>query len=389
MMDKLFYALAPIIGVAISATVLFLLAVPLLIGLLMAFRILRYREWLAMLAVAWSMVVLTGSGDFLYNLMNWTSSRLSPGMTVAICAITFGTPPFLFILIFAFTRRRWVWVLGIVLVTSLSVISTRNEFVARRERDAEAYRQAVKPLSPRTGTSLVRWWRYYHGQHERVLLQGHIPEATPVVLLTDPFSRFFHPHFCAGVAAAYLPPVKDPADLGNATEVGGLKGCDESWPYGVAVLERGVANYEAVPFQPLSEELDREVFAHPVVRRAFERLSYDPANFDASEAALSQAIGPRQTNVFITALKPTHTPPNAFPCTDPALLISVHDRGNVQAVIPFCAVSWNLFQLDDDLYFAAATQYPTEPAPELMNPDGATWLFRVEGTELKQVWPAS
>ena len=101
MMDKLFYALAPIIGVAISATVLFLLAVPLLIGLLMAFRILRYREWLAMLAVAWSMVVLTGSGDFLYNLMNWTSSRLSPGMTVAICAITFGTPPFLFILIFA------------------------------------------------------------------------------------------------------------------------------------------------------------------------------------------------------------------------------------------------------------------------------------------------
>ena len=117
----------------------------------------------------------------------------------------------------------------------------------------------------------------------------------------------------------------------------------------------------------------------PWYARLFEKLSYDPANFDASKAALSQAIGLRQTNVFITALKPIHTPPNAFPCTDPALLISVHDRGNVQAVIPFCAVGWNLFQLDDDLYFAATTQYPTEPAPDLMNPDGETWLFHVEG----------
>jgi hypothetical protein len=389
MMDKLFFALAPIIGVAIAATLLFLLAVPLLIGLLMAFRFLRYREWLAMLAVAWSMVILTASGDFLYNLMNWSPSRFSPGTYIPTCAVVFVTPPFLFILILIRSRRRWVWGLGIVLLTSLSLISIRNEFVARRERDAEAYRQGIKPLSPRTGTSLVRWWRDYRGQHEKVLLQGHIPEATAVVLLTDPFSRSFQPHFCNGVASTYWPPVKDPADLGNATEVAGLKGCDKTWPYGVAVLERGVAIYAAVPFQPLSGELDRQVFAHPSVRKAFDKLSYDPANFDASKAVLSQAIGLRQTNIFITALKPIRMPPNAFPCADPALLVSVHDRGNVQAVIPFCALSWNLFQLDDALYFAATTQYPTPPAPDLMNPDGAAWLFHVEGTELKQLWPAS
>jgi hypothetical protein len=389
MIAKLIYALAPLLGLAIVAALFFLLAVPLIIGLLMAFKVVRYREWLAIAAVAWSMAILVTSGDYIYNLMNWNSSRFSPVTSITVCAVIFVTPVFLYVLILARTRRRWLWSLAIVLLMSLSLISMRSEFVARRERDAEAYRQGMKPLSPRTGTSLVRWWRYYHGLQEKVLLQGHIPEATPVVLLTDPFSRSFHPHFCAGVAAAYLPPVKDPADLGNATEVAGLKGCDESWPYGVAVLERGVVNYAAVPFQPLSEKLDRDVFAYPAVRKAFEKLSYDPANFDASKAAISQAIGPRQTNVFITALEPIRMPPNAFPCADPALLVSVHDRGNVQAVIPFCARGWNLFQLDDDLYFAATTQYPTEPAPDLMNPDGATWLFRVEGAELKQVWPAS
>jgi len=389
MIAKLIYALAPLLGLAMVAALFFLLAVPLIIGLLMAFKVVRYREWLAIAAVAWSMAILVTSGDYIYNLMNWNSSRFSPVTSITVCAVIFVTPVFLYVLILARTRRRWLWSLAIVLLMSLSLISMRSEFVARRERDAEAYRQGMKPLSPRTGTSLVRWWRYYHGLQEKVLLQGHIPEATPVVLLTDPFSRSFHPHFCAGVAAAYLPPVKDPADLGNATEVAGLKGCDESWPYGVAVLERGVVNYAAVPFQPLSEKLDRDVFAYPAVRKAFEKLSYDPANFDASKAAISQAIGPRQTNVFITALEPIRMPPNAFPCADPALLVSVHDRGNVQAVIPFCARGWNLFQLDDDLYFAATTQYPTEPAPDLMNPDGATWLFRVEGAELKQVWPAS
>ena len=389
MMDKLFFAMAPILGLAIAAALFFILAVPLVVGLLMAFRFLRYREWLAMLAVAWSMAILVASGDYIYNLMNWDSNRFSPLISIAVCAVIFVTPLFLFILILVRSRRRWLWSFAMVLLASLSLIAMRDEFVARRERDAEVYRQGVKPLSPQTGTRLVRWWRDYRGQHEKVLLQGHIPEATPIVLLTDPFSRAFHPQFCEGVAATYLPPVKDPADLGNVTEVAGLKGCDITWQSGVALLERGVSVYAAVPFQPFPGGMDRQILADPSVRKAFEKLRYDPANFDASKAVLSQATGARQTSVFITALKPIRMPPNAFPCADPTLLISVYDRGNVQAVIPFCALSWNLFQLDDDLYFAAITQYPTPPAPELMNPDAETWLFRVEGTQLKQIWPAS
>jgi hypothetical protein len=387
-MDTLYSVMAPILGLAIEATLFFFLIIPLVIGLLMAFRFWRYREWLAMLAVAWSLLILVASGDYIYNLMNWDSSRFSPVVSIVICTVTFVTPLFLYVLILVRSRRRWLWSCAMVLLTALCLISMRKEFVERRDRDAEEYRQGVKPLSPRTGTSLVRWWRHYRGLHEMVLLQGHIPEATPVALLTDPFSRAFQPHFCVGVAATYLPPVKDPADLGNVTEVASMKGCDMSWQSGIAVLERGVAVYTAVPFQPLAEPMDRQVFADPFLRKAFEQFRYHPADFDASKAVLSQAIGVRQTNIFIAALKPIRMPLNAFPCADPALLISVHDRENVQAVIPYCALSWNLFQLDDDLYFAATTQYPTPPEPDLMNPDGATWLFHVEGTKLNQLWPA-
>jgi hypothetical protein len=263
------------------------------------------------------MAILAESGDYLYNLMNWASSRASPGMNIAFCALTFATPPFLFILILTRSQRRLLWGLGIVLLTSLSVISIWSEFVERKARDAEAYRQGIRPLSPRTGTSFVRWWRDYRTRPERVLLQGHISEATQVVLLTDPFSSAFQPQFCTGVASTYLSPVKDPAELGNATEVVGLKGCDKRWPYGVAALERDVTAYRAVPFQPFSGDLSGQVFARPVVRSAFAKLGYDPANFDVSKAELSQAIGPGQTSVFLTALKPikmqgTEAPPSWF-----------------------------------------------------------------------------
>jgi hypothetical protein len=388
MIDSFLSAVAPLFGVGIAAALLFLLSVPLLIGLLMAFKVLRYREGLAILAVAWSTVTLVMSSDFLYNLMNWTSSRFSPGMNVALCILIFVTPLFLFILILTRSRRRWSWGLGMFLLASLSLISTRNEFVERRRRDAEAYRQGVRPLGPRTGTDFVQWWRDYRGKTERVLLLGHVPEATRVVLLTDPFSRSFRPQFCVGVASAYWPPVKDPAELGNATEVAGLQGCSQNWPYGVAALERGVTIYRAIPFQPFSKGLDREFLAQPVVRQAFERFGYSQDNFDASKAELSRAIGLRQTILFTIALKPLRTPPNVFPCADPALLISVHELANVQTVLPYCALSYNLFQLDDDLYLAAVTQPPTPPGLEVMNPERTGWLFRVEGRELKQLWPS-
>jgi hypothetical protein len=61
----------------------------------------------------------------------------------------------------------------------------------------------------------------------------------------------------------------------------------------------------------------------------------------------------------------------------------------VQAVLPYCARSWNFFQLDDELYFAAATEQPTPPDEGMMgHPEYTAWLFRVEETGLKQLWPA-
>jgi hypothetical protein len=387
MSDAWLSIVGPLVGMCIMAGYLLLLATPLLVGLLMAFKLLRYREWMAVLAVAMSMAILVESSDFIYNVIYWTSSRFSLGMNIAVCILVFGTPPLLFVLILMRSRRRWIWGLGLLLLTSLSLISMRNEFGERRQRDAEAYRQGVRPLSPRTGTSFVRWWRDYHGQAERILLPGHVPEATRVVLLTNPFTSSFQAQFCTGVASTYWPPVKDPAEFGNVTEVAGLQGCRESWIHGVAALERNVTTYRAIPFQPLSGGLDRQALAHPFVSRAFANLGYDPANFDTSKAEMSQATDQRQTSLFITTLNPIRTPPNAFPCADPALLVSVHDRGNVKAVLPYCALNWNLFQLDDDLYFAATTQQPTPPGFEVMDPEQTSWLFRVEGTELKQLWP--
>jgi len=378
----------PFLGWCIAAALLFIVAFPLLIGLLMAFNLLRYREWLAILAGTWSMAILAGSGNYIYNLINWTSSRFPPGMNIASCVFIFLTPPFLFILVLTRSRRRWLWGLGILFLTSLSLISFRNDFVTRKERDAEAYRQAVRPLSPRTGTSLVQWWRDDRLRPERVLLLGHVPEATHIVLLTDPFTRSFQPQFCTGAASAYWPPRKDPAELGNVTEVAGLVGCSKSWTHGIAALERSVANYQAIPFQPFPGVLDRQVLAHPTVRRAFEEFRYDPSNFDLSKAELSRAIGLRQTILFIMALKPIRIPPKEFQCSDPALLISIHEVNNVQVVLPYCTRTWNFFQLDDDLYFAATTEQPVAPVEGIVDhPEYTSWLFRVEGTELKQLWP--
>jgi hypothetical protein len=390
MMDSLFSHIGPVIGLCILAVLYFFLAFPLLLGLLMACKVLRYRDWLAAVAVALSMAIVAESGNYLYNLIYWTSSRLSPGMNVLTCVLTFGTPLFLFVLILLRSRRRVLWGVSMLLVTGLALVAMRNQFVERKASDAEAYRQGVKPLSPRTGTPLVRWWRDDRRRVPRFLLQGHVLEGSPVVLLTDPFARAFQPQFCTAVASTYWPSVKDPAELGNVTEMVGLKGCAERWGQGLAVLERPVRAYRAISFQPFSGAADHEVLTRPTVRQKFAKLGYDPANFDPAKAEVSQATALPQTRLFLTALQPIKRAPNIYPCTGPILLLSVHDLGNVQTVLPYCTLNWNLFAVDDDLYFAAISQEPTPPGDELpMGPDQTYWLFRVEGTELKQLWPPS
>ena len=377
------------IGMCIEAGVVFFMGLPLLIALLLAFKLVRYREWLAMVAVVMSMAILADSGNYLYNLVYWTSSRFSPEMNIVSCVLIFASPLFLFAVVLICSRRRLAWGVGMLVVAALALASVRNQYRERKAGDAEAYRQGVKPLSARTGTPFVRWWRDNRNPAPKVLLQGHVLEGTAVVLLTDPFSRSSQSQFCTGSASTYSPPVRDPAVLGNVTEVVNLKSCPDRWMQGLAIVERPVATYRAIPFQPFSGAPDPEVLSHPIVRRQIEKLGYDPANFDPGNAELSQATGRRQISIFITALQPIRRAPNAFPCSGPVLLISTHDLGNVQAVLPYCTLNWNLFAVDDDLYVAAVTQQPTPPGEEVMNPEQTYWLLHFEGTELKQLWPTT
>jgi hypothetical protein len=223
---------------------------------------------------------------------------------------------------------------------------------------------------------------------EEVFLQGHIPEGARVTLLADPFSRIFRPQYCTGIAGSYRPAASDPAVLGNVTEVGHLKDCDRTAPYTLAVLERTITQYKALPFHPLPDSIRSSVLSHPIVQASFKEFGYDPADFDIANAQSSKAAGEHGEILFLSALKPIRYPPNAFPCADPALLLSVGSRDRVQAVLPFCAVTWNLFQLNEELYLSATTQAPTPPKAEAMNPDWTPWLFRVEESALSKIWPA-
>src|SRR5579862_6101731 len=173
-MNSFYSILGPIIGIGITTVLLLFLATPLLLGLLMALKIWRYREWLAMLAVGMSLAILVESADYIYNLIYMTTSRFPPALNIAVSVLTFATPPFLFVLVLARSRRRGWWAMAILILTSLSLLAMRSEFRSRVERDAEAYRQGMKPLTPQTGTGFVRWWRHYRGLKEMILLQGHI-----------------------------------------------------------------------------------------------------------------------------------------------------------------------------------------------------------------------
>jgi hypothetical protein len=260
----------------------------------------------------------------------------------------------------------------------------------RKARDAEALRQGLKPLSPRTGTLLVRWWRDDRQRIPKYYLQGHVVTSTPLVLLTDPFSRQFVAQSCTAVAGAYLLAAKDPAELGNVTEIVGLKDCDKRWMQGLAVVERPVGSFNAVSFKPISGAAPLELFSSPMVRSKFAEFKYDPANFDTAKALTTEAASTSGTSVFATELQPIRSAPNVYPCTGPTLILSVHDVANVKTVLPYCTLAWNLFEVNGDIYFTAVTQQPTPPSEEPpMNPDQIYWLLRLDGAELKQLWPTS
>ena len=109
MMQTMLQHIAPVIGWSIIAALFFLIGIPLILGLLIACKLLRFRDWLAMVAVVFSMAILAETGgDYVYNLV-WISSRMPSALNVLSCVLIFATPPFLFVLILLRTRRRLLW----------------------------------------------------------------------------------------------------------------------------------------------------------------------------------------------------------------------------------------------------------------------------------------
>ena len=50
--------------------------------------------------------ILVESADYIYNLIYMTTSRFPPALNIAVSVLTFATPPFLFVLVLARSRRR-------------------------------------------------------------------------------------------------------------------------------------------------------------------------------------------------------------------------------------------------------------------------------------------
>src|SRR5262249_53853629 len=127
-MSSISSAVNVIIGLLLIAAMVLSWILPLLIGLLIAFRIVRCRAWLAIVAFVASMVVLTMGCAFIYNLMNWSTSRGSPlsVTNVVFCILLFATPPFLVILTLKLTHRRLWWGVGMLVLIPLAVVSARN-----------------------------------------------------------------------------------------------------------------------------------------------------------------------------------------------------------------------------------------------------------------------
>lgn len=84
---------ARLIGAGIMAVLYGALALPLIIGLLIATNRLRYRGWLAGLTLLISLFFLNLTGNFAYNLMHWTKSRPS-AFDVALTLGLAGASPF-------------------------------------------------------------------------------------------------------------------------------------------------------------------------------------------------------------------------------------------------------------------------------------------------------
>jgi len=372
-----------LLGAGIIAVLFGILALPLLVALLTATKLLRYRGWLAGLAFVLSLAFLELSADYLYNLTHWTKSQMSGlGNTVTLTLLV-AAPMVWMGVILTRSRRKWLWSLTMLPLLGLTAFGIQSEYAARAESDGAAYEKGITLLAP--PNSFVECQIQYGPTSDEVFLLGHVPEGIRVTLLSDPFSEAVQPRFSSGIAGAYRPSVSDPAVLGNVTAVGQFQGYDRTAAYSVGVLERVIARYEDVPLEPFAGHLD---VSQPLVQASLQKTGNDPATFDWAHAQSRRATGARSETFFLSVVKPLAISAKALSCGDPALLLSVRSLEQVRAVIPPCATSWKVFQLNDDLYFGAASFEQIPPGGDFSS--GRTeWLFRVEASALTQIWPAA
>ena len=327
------------------------------------------------------------SGDYLYNLGRWARVRAAAPENLLSCFLLFATPLFWSFLVLARSRRKLLWGAGLAVLFTPVYFQVRGEFEKRKSGDFEFIRREAALLGPRTGTLFAQTMRDWHGDSRKLYLFGHVAGSAEVTLLTSPFSGAFRPLFCTAKTSSYLPPIPDPAAFGNATELTDLRNCEKNTEYGLAYLGPAVAEYKNIPFHPFTANFGPGGLSRPVVSEGLKKYGYAPADFDLKRTAFVKATGPHGRTVFITELKPLRFPQKARPCAGPSLIVSVGAPENAKAVLPFCALSWNLFRLNNELYFSAGTEAPSLPGTE-MCPDSAFWLFGVEKGELKPIWPA-
>jgi hypothetical protein len=373
-----------LIGAGILTALYGALALPLIIALLMATNRVRYRGWLAAPAFVFSLISLEMSGDYIYNLIHWTASRPSNAESILTLALVGAGPLLLIGLVLKRSPRKLLLAPAMLLLLALTGLGIQQEIKARGQSDLAEYQKGATLLLPQNGTLFA----HCEVKHlvtggvtvDHVYVEGHVPEGTRVTLLSDPFSGMFQPIYSTGTAGTYHLPASDPAVLGNVTEIGHLEGYDQTANYGLAVIERTVTRYEAVRAEPFSSNPD---FSHPAVRASFQKLGYSPFEFDVARARSSRAAGRHGENLFVSSLRPLPTRPDALLCTAPALVLSVQSVERVQAMVPYCAVSWSVFELNDELYFAGIVEEPTPPGEDIMGPPGhpgfSEWNSRPSG----------
>jgi hypothetical protein len=377
--------LAPLVGFGIFAALVVLLGGPLLMTGLMATGLVRYRAGLAFLTLAVACVLASGGGNFAYNLLFLTNMRDSFAVIPAVAL--FGSPVAAAALLFGRSARRLQWTVpaAVLLVGTGSLIG--RDLLSRARRDIEERRLAEDAIIDSSASAFVRASRDRTQTGGPRFLVGHARPGVDVTLLFNPLAAHRDTEMCMVRTADYLPKNSEPGVLGDVTWLVEDADCTSTHEYDLAVVGRHTERTASVPLQTTEAAVDASLFSSTKVTEGWREGGVPLSDMNFASAQVQVATGPHGEKVFVVTASPLHAAPSAFPCTDPGLLLSVGEVISVQAALAPCVLGYNLFTLDDDLFFAAWVQTPIPPDSEAMNPSWTQWLLRVDARGVEQIWP--